>query len=75
MPHDKQGRLVAVGDVIRFIDYAGTTRAGVVSRVTPGARTCNVEVGVAVPRTAIETYTATAADVELLAKGDGSALA
>lgn len=76
MPHDRQGRPIAVGDVIRFRPFGHVEdRAGVVTKVTPASATCNIEVGVAVQTTTVTTCLTTASEVELVARADGSAAA
>lgn len=71
MPHDRTGRRVAVGDVIRFKGYDGQVRTGVVSRVTEGAASCNLDASYPVPTVVMTAAALTAADVELLATADG----
>lgn len=74
MPHDKSGRLIEVGDVIRGKDYGGAPQVGVVTQVMIGSSTCNLTVAVAVEAVQIQTKTFTAGEVELVAKADGREL-
>ncbi len=74
--HDKYGRLIEPGDVIRGRIYEGVEvdSLGVVVSVHPGSTTCNVTAQHIVQRAAVATCSHTAKDVELVAKGDGSPL-
>jgi hypothetical protein len=83
MPHDRKGRLVEVGDHIKFnhserYDYARQawdTRPtiGRVTTVMPGSESCNVQVVHLLPGYwPIKPETLTAKDTELVLKADGS---
>jgi len=83
MPHDKKGRLIEVGDHLKFdfserYDYvrqAWDTRPtiGRVATVTPGSESCNVQVVHLVPGYwPLKTETLTAKATELALKADGS---
>lgn len=72
MPHDVLGRLIEVGDTVQFTHYTGESKTAVVTKVLPGATTCNLTVGVLVPSVSVEQWSKTAGEVALLAKGDGT---
>lgn len=83
MPHDKKGRLVEVGDHLKF-DVSETYRPatsswdkrptiGRVVSVHPGSVTCNVQVVHLAPGYyPIKTETISAAETEIALKADGS---
>jgi hypothetical protein len=71
MPHDKNGRLIEPGDVIRGKTTGAdgyVERAAVVQRVLPDAGTCDVVAVVTTPL----TVSFTAKDVEIVLKANGS---
>src|SRR4051812_23227644 len=83
MPHDKKGRLIEVGDHLKFevcetYDYAAAAwkkrrTIGRAATVTPGSETCNVQAVHLVPGYwPLKTETITAKETELVLKADGS---
>jgi len=76
MPHDKKGRLVEVGDHVKFKSWAdGAERLSVgrVFSVSPGSETCNVSVVHLNPGYwPISQACVTAKETEVVLKADGS---
>lgn len=83
MPHDKKGRLIEVGDHLKFEvseRYDAARQAfdkrvtvGRATQVTPGSETCNVQAVHLQPSYfPIAQATLTAKECELVLKADGS---
>lgn len=75
MPHDKKGRLVEVGDHVKFKTWDGAHKLSVgrVFSVNPGSDTCNVSVVHLTPGYwPISQAAVTARETELVLKADGS---
>lgn len=75
MPHDKKGRLLEVGDHVKFKTWDGAHKLSVgrVFSVSPGSETCNVSVVHLQPGYwPIAQACVTAKETELVLKADGS---
>lgn len=76
MPHDKKGRLIEIGDHVKFKTWAEGAerlRVGRVFSVSPGSETCNASVVHLQPGYwPIAQACVTAKDCELVLKADGS---
>jgi hypothetical protein len=65
--HDKNGKEIHVGDYVRVeAAYLGGKKIGQVTKLHPGATTCNVEVGIMVPTVMVSTQVATAGEMEIV---------
>jgi hypothetical protein len=74
MPHDRKGRLIEIGDHLKFKSYgAEAFSVGRVFSVSPGSETCNVSVVHLQPSYwPIAQACVTARETELVLKNDGS---
>jgi hypothetical protein len=68
--HDKYGREIRIGDVVKFKDYQ-TDLLGHVDRLQPGSETCNIYIAAVVSRPAVEIKLSNAKDCEIIARANG----
>jgi len=70
--HDRYGREIQVGDVVKFKNYQ-KDQLGHVDRLQPGSETCNIYIASVVYKPAVEILLSNAKDCEIVARANGDA--